>query len=178
MADVNASNVVAGLIGGVAGSVLTFVGALSRDIRAERRLRRARLIALEAEIRWNHTIIRRLIDDNVMILGFGSGCWTDNYVALASDLSERLYTNLRLHYDAFARAAQAFDSVTRGEATEKDRVFLEWWAVQAKLMQFALVGELHPTWKLGASLLSLVKRIKRLLFGRRNEKAGGKGQEA
>lgn len=168
MADLGWSNVLAGLIGGGAASVLTFAGALYLQRHNEQRLRRARLSALETELRWNRVIIHSLIREKQMMGDLDNHCWRDNYVPLAADLPEKAYSDLRLLYFAFARVEESYDRLRQGKGDKEVREFLEWWSGDVKRLQVTLAGELHPMWKLEFLVGTLVTRIMRLIRG--NEK--------
>lgn len=176
MPDLSLSNVVAGLIGGAGASVFTFAGALYLQRHNEQRLRRARLSALETELRWNRVIIHSLIREKQMMGDLDNHCWRDNYVPLAADLPEKAYSDLRLLYFAFARVEESYDRLRQGKGDKEGREFLEWWSGGVKRLQVTLAGELHPMWKLQFLMGTLVTRIKRLLPGN-HEKATKNDQE-
>lgn len=168
MADLGWSNVLAGLIGGVGASVLTFAGALYLQTHNEQRLRRARLSALETELRWNRMIIHSLVREKQMMGDLDNHCWRDNYVALATDLPEEAYSDLRLFYFAFARVEESYHRLRQGKGDKEGREFLEWWFDHVGRLQVTLAGELHPKRKLQFLVGTLVTPIMRLI--RRNEK--------
>ncbi|MDP2949196.1 MAG: hypothetical protein Q8P22_06635 [Chloroflexota bacterium] len=177
MADVSLSNLVAGLVGGATGSVLTFVGGLYLQTRAERRLRRARLLALETELRWNRMNVESVAKNEFIGQDLTDHCWRDNYVALAADLAARTYSDLRLLYHVFRSAAECYDRVRHAEASKEDREFLVWWSEQALRSQALVTEELHVTWKLRHLVARLAQMIGSLIPDKQGEKPlpGGDG---
>jgi hypothetical protein len=161
MADdgVTSSNVISGLIGGAAGATLAFLGSWGLVKRAEGRARKAKLKAIESELRANRVLIEAVVNGDDPPGQLSRDIWDRTNIDLAVDTSSDTYKALQNFYWLFAAADPCWHRVKEGKASGKDKENLNYWRDQCYAAQVCITGEMHVLWRIRTTSTIWAKRV-------------------
>ncbi len=161
MADdgVTSSNVISGLIGGAAGAALAILGSWGLVKRAEGRARKARLTAIESELRANRVLIEAVVKGDDPPGQLSRDIWDRTNIDLAVDTSSPAYKALQNFYWLFAAADPCWHRVKEGKESGKDKENLNFWRDQCYEAQLRITGEMHVLWRIQTTSTISAKRV-------------------
>jgi len=166
---ITTANVISGLIGGAAGSVLTFFGGWFLATRSERRHRRARLTAIESELKNNEVFVEGALEGNAPPFKLSDYTWEKIHVDLSLDMPRDEYRKLQNSYRLFPDAKSACDRLINGMATEQDEKNLQFWLQSLRQGRALVTGRLHLFWGLRAWIEGVGARLKQKVLHRGSE---------
>jgi len=148
------------LLGGLTGSVLTFLGTWTLTARRERRERRARLRSMEYEVRSNKVTVEGVLEGREMPFPLRRATWDKVHIDLAADVPEVALERLQIVYGLFDETDERCRRVVAGQAVNSDKSNLEFWRDLCEECQMYLIGELNLIWKVQARLSIWFDRLK------------------
>ena len=156
---------------GLLGSVLGVTGSFAVAWRADARQRRARLTAMEHELRGNRLVIEGWQSGTEADLRLSDAMWTRLKVDLALDVRKQTHETLASLYFLFADAERICTTISSGEADEKEVKDIKHWHGLCYDSQAFVTGELHLSWRIRTRAMASWNRLKGFIPGSKKEQA-------
>lgn len=135
--------VIIALSSGLLGSTLGILRAFVIAWRSETRNRRARLLALEYELRGDRLVMEGLLAGQLVPARLSCSTWSKLSVELALDVSSDTYLRLQDFYWLYPDRSESYERLRTGGANDQERRNLEHWRELCDLAQLQVTGELH-----------------------------------
>jgi hypothetical protein len=141
--------------------VLTALGAWLLTKRSEWRSKRARLTALERELRVNGIIVDAVLERRNPRMRLSREMWDATRIDLSVDLPTEVYDAVYTSYMLFDDHATRVSLILETQPDGPDFGYLADWRAGLRTAQALVVGELNPHWKWGLQASEIRKRLRR-----------------